>query len=163
MTDKQGNWIGEAWRIVVVGVFQFIVAGFMAVWGQAYPPIPMFLAALLGGYLFRGRLRAAVRGGLIAGLTFGWATEAVYLLVRLQRPGYEAGLADIGNRLGLAAAETVLYAAMLAFFSAFVGWGADPNRRTAVPEAPAAGRDPVPFNPGDETETTVKRKDAPRT
>jgi len=131
-------------------------AAWLMAYGQwAYPPIPMFVTALVGGWLFRGRPQRAVRASLWTGFAWSWIAELAYFSVRLADPAGEWARSGYWERLGLGAAEIALYTALLGFFTAFMAWGSEKSKAVSpdlpldATEAPAPRRLEIPFQPED--------------
>jgi hypothetical protein len=138
----------------LVGLCQVSAAWVMAAWQAVYPPIPMFLAAVLAGALYRGRPRAAAWYGIIAGVGLGWLAEVAYVFTRFRLPDSGWQAMQPGEGLALGAAEMVLYAALLGFFAAFISWGGARYKSQDVRPAEAPEdelQQAVPFNPAPKT------------
>lgn len=148
----------EVWKVLLVGATQAVLAWTMAAIGWVYPPVPMFLAALLAGVLYHGRPSAAARGGLWSTAALGWLAELAYVSVRTLQGTAIWETSTPWEGFWLAVAEVMLYAALLSFFSAFIAWGTSSQVRAPERPAPAparsssrsASRDEVPFDPHDE-------------
>ncbi len=93
----------------------------MAIWNLVYAPAPMLMAALAGALLLKHQERQATLAGAVAGLAGGSLAEMAYHLVRMKKVVFWIQLTG-GEQLSLAAAETVLYAALLSFFMGFFSW-----------------------------------------
>jgi len=65
-TETKTAW-DKWWTLLMVVAFAGS-AWFMAAMQWVYPPIPMFIAAVMGGWLFRGRPQSAARASY--GLAF---------------------------------------------------------------------------------------------
>jgi len=91
--------------------------------GMVYPPVPMFAAAALAGYFFRGRPQPAALAGAIAGLAGGLIAERAYHLVRVNKAMMNWTELSGWEQVGLSAAEMLLYTSLLSFFAAFISWG----------------------------------------
>ncbi|MCK5241013.1 hypothetical protein KAR34_01055 [bacterium] len=115
---------GKDWKAVAwIGLTQVNVAWVMALLDVVYAPIPMFVAAVVAGFLFKGRPKHASLGAAMAGVLGGWLAEWAFHTVRIQNRVMNWAQLDSSEQLGLAAAEMLLYAALLSFFAAFFSWG----------------------------------------
>jgi len=163
--ETKTGW--DFWWVALMALTYAVTAWLMALAQWAYPPVPMFVAALAGGWLFRGRPHTAARASLWTGFAWGWIAEWAYIAVRLNDPAGEWAQAGIWERLGLGGAEIMLYTALLSFFAAFIAWGAEKpqSAQTALPvdsSEPQARRQPeIPFQP-EELETPQPRKPGSR-
>jgi hypothetical protein len=151
--NKEPKTIWDFWWVILMALTYVATAWLLAWWQWVYPPIPMFVSALVGGWLFRGRPQTAVRASLWAGFAWGWIVELAYFSVRLHDPAGEWAKADFWEQLGLGAAEATLYTALLGFFAAFIAWGTEKPKTAATPlpfdasEAPVLRRGEIPFQP----------------
>jgi hypothetical protein len=134
----------------------YAATSWLMAYGQwVYPPIPMFVTALVGGWLFRGRPQRAVRASLWTGFAWGWIAELAYFSVRLADSAGEWARAAFWERLGLGAAEITLYTALLCFFTAFIAWGSEKSKTVSqvmpqdLTESPSSHRLEIPFQPED--------------
>ena len=149
--EPKTSW--DVWWVALMALTYAGTAWLMAYGQWAYPPIPMFVAALVGGWLFRGRPQSAVRAGLWTGFAWSWIAECAYFSVRLADPAGEWARAGFWERVGLGAAEITLYTALLCFFSAFIAWGSEKSKtvQAVLPEdfseAPAFRSPEIPFQP----------------
>ncbi len=148
----------EVWKVLLVGATQAVLAWTMAAIGWVYPPVPMFLAAVLAGVLYHGRPAAAARGGLWSTAALGWLAELAYVSVRTLQGTAIWETSTPWEGFWLAVAEVLLYAALLSFFRAFIAWGTSSQVRAPERPSPAparsssrsASRDEIPFDPHDE-------------
>lgn len=149
------------WSVLLVGATQVAFAWTMAAVGWVYPPVPMFLAAVVAGVLYQGRPAAAARVGLWSTAALGWLAEPAYISVRTLQGTAIWETNTPWEGFWLAVAEVLLYAALLSFFSAFIAWGTSSQVRTSerpdpFPSRSASrpdSRDDIPFDPHDEDTT----------
>jgi len=164
MAVKSGKMVSDFWCVSLIAGCQILAAWLMAAWlNRAYPPVPMFLAAIAAGLLYQGRPQYAARSGLLAGAALGWMVEWAYIHVRMADSVSEWRVMNPWEWLGLAASEIVLYTALLGFFAAFIAWGINsqkkiPAEATAPAPDPEVPREPIPFNPAEDEGTVVLPK-----
>ncbi len=164
----------DKWWTLLIAVAFAGSAWIMASWQWVYPPIPMFIAAVMGGWLFRGRPQSAARASLWVGFLWSWIAEWAYFSVRLNDSNGIWAKTEVLERFGLGIAEITLYTALLSFFTAFIAWGSDQAKATAMEPVAEAGSTQtlakleVPFQP-EETEKpnpipmiTIPRRTASR-
>jgi len=128
LTEK--DWVAIMW----IGLTQISAAWIMALWDLVYAPIPMFAAAVVAGFLFKGRPKEASLAGALAGLLSGGFAEWAFHVVRIQNRILTWAQLKGNEQLGLAIAEMLLYASLLSFFAAFFSWGASKEETDSVLE-----------------------------
>ncbi len=151
------------WTVLIITVYAGS-AWLMAMGGWVYPPVPMFLAALLGGWFFRGRPQSAARASLWVGFMWGWVAEWAYFYVRLNETTGTWLNVDVLERFGLGFAEITLYTALLSFFSAFIAWGSDQTSSAVRSESLTSSVEnhpitkmEIPFQPEDTSITGLNK------
>lgn len=127
MVKRNQKPVGQYWILVVAGIL-WLMAWLMAVINMLYPPIPMFIAALAAGMLFRGRAAEAARAGALAGLAAGLPAEWIYFSQRSKLLADAWAGVSFWEAVGLGLAEGLLYAALLAFFAAFISWSTESSK-----------------------------------
>lgn len=125
---KSSDWGGMVW----IAFTQISIAWIMAFADLVYAPIPMFAAAVVAGFLFRGRPREASLAGALAGLLGGGLVEWAFFVVRIQNRVLNWAQLNSNEQLGLAIAEMFLYASLLSFFAAFFSWGTSKEAAKSV-------------------------------
>ncbi|NTV53387.1 MAG: hypothetical protein HGA76_10310 [Candidatus Firestonebacteria bacterium] len=165
--NQEAKMRSDRWSVALMAAVYGGTAWLMSYGPWVYPPIPMFLTALIGGWRFRGRPQTAVRASLWAVFAWGWIAEWAYFSVRLNDPAGVWVRMGFWEGFGLGTAETTLYAALLGFFSAFVAWGSEKKEPAkAAWQAPVsqAGDVPgpqIPFQPA-EPDLSAPQPPAPR-
>ncbi len=104
--------------VLITSLTQAALAWIMAIWSLVYAPAPMLAAAVVGALLLKNEERYASLLGAMAGLVGGALAEIAYHGVRMKKVVSWIQLTPWEQVL-LAAAETVLYAALLSFFMGF--------------------------------------------
>ncbi|MBN1596459.1 hypothetical protein JW933_11085 [candidate division FCPU426 bacterium] len=150
LSDK--DWIAVLW----IGITQAAAAWLMSLLDVVYAPIPMFAAAVVGGFLFKGHPKQASLGGAMAGLLGGGLAEWAFHTVRIQNRLLNWSQMAANEQFGLAVAEMIFYAALLSFFTAFFSWGTHKEEPSVQPEAAFSVRPTEPmYSPAESDEPAV--------